>query len=52
MVLRSPRESDGAEVEIKVRLVGEVQPTDYHYMQFFNIVLRQVGCLFFKSFSL
>ena len=42
MVLLSPRESDGAEVEIKVRLVGEVQPTDHHYMQFFNIILRQV----------
>ena len=46
MVLQSRRESDGAKVEIKVRLVGEVQPTDNHYMQFFNIVLRQVGCLF------
>ena len=42
LVLFSRREPDGFDVEIKVRLVGEVQPTDYHYMQFFNIVLRQV----------
>ena len=28
-------------VEIIIKLVAEVQPTDYHYMQFFNIVLRQ-----------
>ena len=41
MVLHSERSTDGSKVEIKVRLVSEVQPTDYHYMQFFNIVLRQ-----------
>ena len=40
-VLTSKRESDGSVVEITIKLVGEVQPTDYHYMQFFNIVLRQ-----------
>ena len=45
LVLLTRRESDRAEVEIKIRLVGEVQPTDYHYLQFFNIVLRQVGGL-------
>ena len=45
LVLLSRREPDGPDVEIKVRLVGEVQPTDYHYLQFFNIVLRQVGGL-------
>ena len=28
-------------VVITVKLVGEVTPTDYHYIQFFNIVLRQ-----------
>merc|ERR1711942_47269 len=33
-------ESDKATIRITIKLVGEVQPTDYHYMQFFNIVLR------------
>merc|ERR1719315_823060 len=41
IVLTSKRESDGTMVEIIIKLVAEVQPTDYHYMQFFNIVLRQ-----------
>ena len=31
---------EGRNVQITIRLVGEVQPTDYHYMQFFNIMLR------------
>ena len=43
LILVSERSTDQTKVEIKLRLVGEVQPTDYHYMQFFNIVLRQVG---------
>merc|ERR1719204_667609 len=30
-----------AKIEITIKEVGEVQPTDYHYMQFFNIVLRK-----------
>jgi len=41
LILSSKRDSDGAMVEITIKLVAEVQPTDYHYMQFFNIVLRQ-----------
>ena len=32
-------------VTVTMRLVEEMLPTDYHYMQFFNIVLRQVGCV-------
>ena len=40
IVLTSTREHDKATVTITIKLVGEVQPTDYHYMQFFNIVLR------------
>ena len=40
IVLTSKRDRDDTMVEIVVKLVGEVQPTDYHYMQFFNIVLR------------
>ena len=40
-VLTTPR-NDGQTVEVTIKLVGEIQPTDYHYMQFFNIVLRQV----------
>ena len=39
-VLTTPR-NDGQTVEVTIKLVGEIQPTDYHYMQFFNIVLRQ-----------
>merc|ERR1719228_1263316 len=31
---------EGTKVEITIKEVGEIQPTDYHYMQFFNIVLR------------
>ena len=27
-------------ITITIKLVNEVQPTDSHYMQFFNIVLR------------
>ena len=34
--------NDGTVVEVIIKLVGEIQPTDYHYMQFFNIILRQV----------
>jgi len=40
MNLTSQR-NDGVAVEVTIKLVGEIQPTDYHYMQFFNIVLRQ-----------
>merc|ERR1719435_42579 len=40
IILTSTRESDKASITITIKLVGEVQPTDYHYMQFFNIVLR------------
>ena len=40
IVLNSQR-NDGTVVVINIKLVGEVTPTDYHYVQFFNIVLRQ-----------
>ena len=40
VVLQSTRH-DGTAVVITIKLVGEVLPTDYHYMAFFNIVLRQ-----------
>ena len=36
MVLTSKRESDGTMVEIIIKLVAEVQLTDYHYMHFFQ----------------
>lgn len=39
--LTSKRDSDGTIVHITIKLVSEVQPQDYHYIQFFNIVLRQ-----------
>jgi len=42
LVLNSKRESDGEIVVITIRLVEEIQPTDYHYTRFFNIVLRKV----------
>ena len=32
---------EGTVVVITVKLVGEVTPMDYHYINFFNIVLRQ-----------
>merc|ERR1711970_991164 len=41
IVLTSKRDRDDTMVEIIIKLVAEVQPTDYHYMQFFNIVPRQ-----------
>ena len=41
MVLTTPK-NDGTMVEVIIKLVGEIQPQDYHYMQFFNIILRQV----------
>ena len=28
------------DARISIKLVGKIQPTDYHYVQFFNIVLR------------
>eukprot|EP00092_Neocalanus_flemingeri_P037390 GFUD01040714.1.p1 GENE.GFUD01040714.1~~GFUD01040714.1.p1 ORF type:complete len:911 (-),score=265.15 GFUD01040714.1:184-2916(-) len=41
LVLNSKRESDGQVVVITIRLVEEIQPSDYHYTVFFNIVLRR-----------
>ena len=32
---------EGTVVTINIRLVEELQPTDWHYMQFFSIVLRR-----------
>ena len=40
IILNSQR-LDNSSVVITVKLVGEVMPTDYHYIQFFNVVLRQ-----------
>ena len=40
-IINAKRDSDGVVVVISMKLVREVQPTDYAYMQFFNIVLRQ-----------
>ena len=33
---------NGTEVSVKIRLVEELQPTDYHFMAFFNIVMRKI----------
>lgn len=40
LVLTSVRDTDQSKVTITIKLVGEIQPTDAHYIQFFNIVLR------------
>jgi len=37
------RKGDQAAIQITIAEVGEVQPTDYHYTQFFNMILR--SCL-------
>merc|ERR1719348_863584 len=34
--------NEGEAIELSLRLVEELQPTDYHYLQFFNLVLRRV----------
>jgi aubergine-like protein len=42
MVLKSTRNDAAATVVmITIRLVEELRPSDYHYIQFFNIVLRR-----------
>ena len=40
LVLTAQDEQTKKDVRITIKLVGEIQPTDYHYVQFFNIVLR------------
>ena len=41
LVLQTVRNNDNTPVEVTLREVGEVLPTEHHYLQFFNIVLRQ-----------
>ena len=36
---------DGGVVMIRIRLVEELQPSDFHFTQFFNILLRKVSLL-------
>ena len=38
--LTSTRREDGSNVSIVIKYVGEIRPTDYAYVQFFNLVLR------------
>jgi len=40
IVLTTMSDLDKCEYTITIKLVGEIQPTDYNYIQFFNIVLR------------
>jgi len=40
LVLTTVSERDKTEYTITIKLVGEILPTDYQYLQFFNIVLR------------
>jgi len=32
----------GSQVQLTIRLVEELQPTDYHFVAFFNIVMRKI----------
>ena len=41
MLLTTVRKSDDTPMQIIIKEVGEVLPTDHHYMHFFNNVLRQ-----------
>merc|ERR1719342_31113 len=41
-VIWTSQRNDGTIVTLSIRLVEELQPSDYHYMQFFNLVLRRV----------
>ena len=38
--LTSTKREDGSNVSIVIKYVGEIRPTDYAYVQFFNLVLR------------
>ena len=40
-IILNTQRRDGSPVVITIKMVGEVMPTDYAYIQFFNIVLRQ-----------
>lgn len=41
MVFTSVRQSDEQAITITVRLVGDMLVGDYHYIQFFNIIMRR-----------
>ncbi|XP_033215662.1 piwi-like protein Siwi [Belonocnema kinseyi] len=41
MELFSMRQSDQEKIRISLRMVGELQKGDHHYIQFFNIVMRK-----------
>ena len=41
-VIWTSQRTDGTIVTISLRHVEELMPTDYHYLQFFNLVLRRV----------
>ena len=40
LILTTMMEKEKCEVTMTIKLVGQIQPTDSHYLQFFNIVLR------------
>ena len=41
VVLNTKRKSDDQMIEITIKEVGEIDPSDSQYLQFFNMVLRQ-----------
>ena len=38
--LTSTKREDGSDVSIVIKYVGQIRPSDYAYVQFFNLVLR------------
>ncbi|XP_043484450.1 piwi-like protein Siwi [Leptopilina heterotoma] len=48
--LFSMRQSDEAKIKINIRMVGELKKGDYHYISFFNIVMRK--CLDYLELKL
>lgn len=41
LVLTSTRKDDNKIIEVTIKLVGEVFPTDHHFLQFYGILLRK-----------
>ena len=39
--LNSTKREDGSNVSMVIKYVGQIRPSDYAYVQFFNLVLRK-----------
>lgn len=42
MEVFSKRDSDNQQIRITIKLVGDLHPGDFHYLQFFNILQRKI----------